>query len=92
MEKYATKNLSNIYLEAANRVMDELEARGFSTEDPGSSYDLLETIAFIIKSTVDGNYNFVVPDVDSQILLSENINEAAVSFNPWNGGIQSQIT
>lgn len=47
-----------VYLEAAKRIQNELDSRGFTTENPESIQGLTEKIAEIILQTVQGNTNY----------------------------------
>jgi hypothetical protein len=49
-----------VYLEAARRVVDELELRGFTAGDAIQSFGLTDRLACIIRDTIQGNTNFVV--------------------------------
>ena len=48
------------YQEAAGRILDELDARGFNTDDPMQTVGLRDKIKDIILETVLGNTNYCV--------------------------------
>ncbi len=57
-----SKNLTEcmalgLYLEAAERIIEELDARGFSTPVPENAENLEMVVAGIIERTVRGNTN-----------------------------------
>lgn len=47
--------ISPPYLNAAERVAEEFNLRGFSTDDPSKTEELVNRISQIIKETMEGN-------------------------------------
>lgn len=84
------------YLEAAQRISDELELRRFTTDDPSKSEGLIESIAQIIKKTMEGN--LVVggggsPDVSrSDPEIEDEIGRLPGTNDGWDNDLQNQIT
>lgn len=93
------------YLEAAERIVQELETRGFTTETSENSENLEMVIAEIIQKTLQGNTNFVtVPDpcepTDEEVEALMRELEREVSSPPppphkgndgWDGDLQNQM-
>jgi hypothetical protein len=50
------------YLDIANRIAEELNARGFTTDTPSQAVNLVERISEIIRNGIEGNLVVKVDD------------------------------
>lgn len=94
------------YLEAANRISDELELLGFVTDEVSKSYGLVERISKIIQRTIEKNTIFSYDDMycrfrtnvtdkelDGAILeYCESSYDQLSSMDGWDEDLQNQIT
>lgn len=63
------------YQVAAQRILEELDARGFTTDNPEQTTGLRDKITNIIKETVQGNTNYCVTSSEG---------------DGWDGDLQNQ--
>lgn len=85
------------YLEAAQRISDELELRGFTTDNPSLAEGLTECLAQIIQETMEGNLIIggeEPPDINIQRSDPEIEDEVGrlPGADGWEGDLQNQIT
>ncbi len=89
------------YLEAAHKITEELDARGFTTDNPENADNLEMVIAEIIQNTIRGNTNFSVADgpkeyeptdAEMEEMLSELLreSEARQCCDGWEGDLTNQ--
>ena len=72
-----------LYLEAARKILNEFESRGFTTYDTSKAKNLDGVIADIIKDTIRENFNQTTLDDEVRIGLGEDGME---------NNLQNQIT
>lgn len=73
---------SLIFREAALKICDELDNRGFYTDDPGEAQGLEDKITQIIEETIRGNTNYSCVDAPAH----------EIDGSGWDGDLQNQIT
>jgi len=71
-----------IFREAALKICDELDNRGFCTDTPESAQGLEDKITQIIEETVRGNANYSYADAPAH----------EIDGSGWSGDLQNQIT
>ena len=59
------------YIEAAKQIADELDRRGFATDNPNGADNLIMVMADIIRKTLQGNTNFTGADSLKESELAE---------------------
>jgi hypothetical protein len=74
-----------LYREAAARILEELDSRGFTVEDPAKTDDLVNKITDIILETVRGNTNYCVTSEKATLndLLATLKEEDDENYPPW---------
>lgn len=60
--KYS-QSVNSLYFDISNQICEELDRRGFTTEDPEGPKELNQWIYNLIKTNIQGNLN-VVEELD----------------------------